>query len=249
MDSLKTVKLEEDEVIVSFDVTSLYTNVPVREAIDVCADLLYSGKYELPPVDKQTFKDLLELCTCNVVMKTHDGFYRQIDGLAMGSPPAPLMANAWLSKFDPLIRGNAQLFARYTDDILRSIKSAEVQQKLSEINSYHPSLKFTIEEENEDRSLPFLDMLLIRLGTLLASTWYNKPTDTGLIMNYHSLAPRKYKRSVVAGFVHRIFRACSSWEYFHTSLEKAKRVLEGNQYPPDFYEPIIASALRKWLEI
>ena len=135
------------------------------------------------------------------------------------------------------------------DDILRSIKRAEVQQKLSEINSYHPSLKFTIEEENEDHSLPFLDMLLIRLGTLLASTWYNKPTDTGLIMNYHSLAPRKYKRSVIAGFVHRIFRACSSWEYFHTSLEKAKRVLEGNQYQPDFYEPIFASALRKCLEI
>ena len=44
MDSLKTVKLEEDEVIVSFDVTSLYTNVPVREAVDLCADLLYSGK-------------------------------------------------------------------------------------------------------------------------------------------------------------------------------------------------------------
>ena len=56
MNSLKIVKLEEDEVIVSFDVTSLYTNVPVREAIDVCADLLYFGKYELPPVDKQMLK-------------------------------------------------------------------------------------------------------------------------------------------------------------------------------------------------
>ena len=68
MDSLKTVKLEEDDVI------------------DVCTDLLYSGKYKLPPVDKQMFKDLLELCTCNIVMKTHDGFYCQIDDLAMGSP-------------------------------------------------------------------------------------------------------------------------------------------------------------------
>ena len=56
MDSLKTVKLEEDEVIVSFDVTSLYTNFPRREAIDVCTDLLYSGKYILPPVDKQMLK-------------------------------------------------------------------------------------------------------------------------------------------------------------------------------------------------
>ena len=92
-DSLKSVKLEEDEEIISFDVVSLYTNVPVQEAIDTCADLLYSGDYQLPPVEKETFKELLQLCTCDVLMQTHDGFYRQTDGLAMGSPPAPLLAN------------------------------------------------------------------------------------------------------------------------------------------------------------
>ena len=83
----------------------------------------------------------------------------------------------------------------------------------------------------------------------LSSTWYNKPTDTGLIMNYHALAPKRYKRSVVSGFVHRIYRACSTWDNFHTSLEKAKRVLEKNQYPPTFYEPIIRQALQDVLNI
>ena len=58
-------------------------------------------------------------------------------------------------------------------------------------------------------------------------------------MNFHALAPKRYKRSVVSGFVYRIHRACSSWWLFHESLEKAKRVLERNQYPPAFYEPII----------
>ena len=79
------------------------------------------------------------------------------------------------------------------DDVLRNIKRAEVRQKLAEINHYHPALKFPIEEENEHYSLAFLDMLIIRLGLLLSSTWYNKPTDTGLIMNYHAMAPRIYK--------------------------------------------------------
>ena len=207
--------------------------------------MLYSGEHQLPPVDKATFKELLKLCTCDVLMKTHDGFYRQIDGLAMGSPPAPLLANAWLSKYDPLIRDNAKLFARYMDDILRSIKRAEVQRKLAEINSYHPFLKFTIEEENEQFSLAFLDMLIYRLGTLLYSTWFMKATDTGLVMNYHALAPRRYKQSVVAGFVHRIYRACNTWKNFHDSLQKAKCILEQNQYPPEFYEPVIQRALEK----
>ena len=88
-DKLHSIVLDEDEVIVSFDVFSLYTNVPVNEAIDVCTEYMFSGKYELPPVSKETFKTLLQLSTCNVVMLTHDGYYRQRDGLAMGSPPAP----------------------------------------------------------------------------------------------------------------------------------------------------------------
>ena len=73
----------------------------------------------------------------------------------------------------------------------------------------------------------------------LSSTWYRKPTDTGLIMNYHALAPKRYKRSIVSGFVHRIYRACSNWSNFHESLEEAKNILEANQYPPRFYGPII----------
>ena len=82
----------------------------------------------------------------------------------------------------------------------------------------------------------------------LSSTWYNKPTDTGLIMNYHALAPKRYKRSVVSGFVYRIYFACSSWEHFHKSLEKAKQILERNQYPPSFYDPIIKDTLNKIIE-
>ena len=128
------------------------------------------------------------------------------------------------------------------DDIIRSIKRRDIESILRAINELHPSLKFTIERENEGR-LPFLDMLIIRMYQKLSSTWYNKPTDTGLVMNYLALAPKKYKRSVVSGFVHRIFRACSTWEHFHASLTKAKCILERNQYPPQFYEPIICQAL------
>ena len=79
----------------------------------------------------------------------------------------------------------------------------------------------------------------------LSSTWYTKTTDTGLVMNFHWLAPKEYKKSVVSGFVHRIYRACSEWHLFHQSLEKAKKILEKNQYPEYFYEPIIGDTLTK----
>ena len=243
-ESLKSVELEEDEVIVSFDVTSLYTNVPVHEAIDICTELLFSGKYQLPPVNKNTFKTLLTISSSNVLMLAHDGYYRQRDGLAMGIPPAPPLANGWLSQYDPRIKGDAKLFSRYMDDIIRSILKDRIESKLLEINSIHTSLKFTIEKE-QNASLPFLDMKIIRENGRLESTWYTKPTDTGLVMNFHSLAPMKYKRSVVTGFVHRIFRSCSTWTNFQESMDRAKQILDKNQYPRSFYDPLIRDTISK----
>ena len=42
-----------------------------------------------PPVDKETFIALATISCTDVMMSTHEGTYKQIDGLAMGSPPPP----------------------------------------------------------------------------------------------------------------------------------------------------------------
>ena len=124
-------------------------------------------------------------------MSTQDGYYFQTDGLAMGSPPAPHFANGWLSQFENTIRENSDIYFRYMDDILQELSKNECEKKLDELNSLHPKLKFTIEREKEGE-LAVLDMKIFHdheTGAL-SSTWYRKPTDTGLIMNYHALAPK-----------------------------------------------------------
>ena len=80
-------------------------------------------------------------------MSTHGDTYQQIDGLAMGLPPPPPLSNIWLSKYEPAIKDDAKLFEQYMDDILRTIKESLTENKLSEINSLHPNLKFTLEVE------------------------------------------------------------------------------------------------------
>ena len=111
----------------------------------------------------------------------------------------------------------------------------------------HPALGFTIERE-VDGQIAFLDMKISNLQGMLSSTWYNKPTDKGLIMNYHALAPKCYKRSGLSGFFHRIHRSCSNWSNFHTSLEKAKQILENNQCPQVFYNLIIEETITGLME-
>ena len=82
------------------------------------------------------------------------------------------------------------------DDILRTIKENLIENKLSEINSSHPNLKFTLEVEKTGE-LPFLDICIEHHQSMLSSTWYCKPTDIGLILNFHAMAPKRYKRSVI----------------------------------------------------
>ena len=48
--------------------------------------------------------------------------------------------------------------------------------------------------------------------------------------------------------VHRIFRACNTWKNIHESLEKAKKILENNQYPPSFYNQIIEKCLNSIID-
>ena len=58
VEKIADIEQPEGHELVSFDVCSLYTNVPVQEAITVCTNLLYSGDYPKPPVSKETFTEL-----------------------------------------------------------------------------------------------------------------------------------------------------------------------------------------------
>ena len=241
---LKNHQIKDNECLVSFDIVSLYTNVPVLEAIDVCADLLFNSMSL--DIDRDTFVELAKLASCDVIFNSHDGFYKQVDGLAMGSAPAPHLANGWLSSFEAAIKGDSPLYYRYMDDIICVADKEEIDNRLDAVNNVHPSLAFTVEVEKQGK-LPFLDMVIYNTEGQLSSGWYRKPTDTGLTLNFHSLAPLRYKKSVVIGFVYRIFNSCSTWSLFHEGMEEAKAILLKNQYPLVFIEQIFNTTLSKIL--
>ena len=84
-------------------------------------------------------------------MLTYNGYYKQTYGLAMGSPPAPPLANGWLSRYDSVIGQDSKVYYRYMDDIIRDIKKNSIDAKLTEINNLHQSLKFTNERAIEGK--------------------------------------------------------------------------------------------------
>ena len=93
------------------------------------------------------------------------------------------------------------------------------------------------------KGIHFLDLCINHVNDKLNFPWYCKPTDTGLLMNYHTLAPTSYERSVVESFVHRVYRACSAEKV--SSLEKFMMIIQQNQYPTNFYDPIFSNTIEK----
>jgi hypothetical protein len=73
----------------SFDVTSLFTNIPVPETINIILSSLFINDSDLcHGFSKKDFKTLLELCTKDNVFIFNDKMYKQVDGAPMGGGAA-----------------------------------------------------------------------------------------------------------------------------------------------------------------
>ena len=121
--------------------------------------------------------------------------FQQIDGVAMGSPLSPALANIFVGYYvNILFASNSKtfLYQRYVDDIfLIFTTEAQCDQFLAVLNCLHPSLRFTVEKE-ENGVLPFLDVKIEKKSTneFLTSD-YRKPTFTGLYTNGNFFEPTK----------------------------------------------------------
>ena len=80
----------------SFDITSLFTNIPLDETINICVDKMYQNKRKIKGLLKHQCKKLLTLTTKSSFFMFNNKYYTQIDGVAMGSPLGPTLANIFL---------------------------------------------------------------------------------------------------------------------------------------------------------
>ncbi|XP_041981008.1 uncharacterized protein LOC121734461 [Aricia agestis] len=156
-DIVKSMRLEPGDTMVGFDVESLFTNVRLKDCIEVIKNKLCD--HELP----KEYIVLIEHCLDGNYLLFRDQYYLQIDGVAMGSPLAPIIANIWMEHFEDLALATGpctvKLWKRYVDDVFCIINGGqqEIEQYVNYLNSIHPKIKFTYEME-KNRCLAFLDV-------------------------------------------------------------------------------------------
>ena len=85
MEVFKDVKLKNDEILVSFDVKSLFTSIPIEEAISVCESRLNEDTTLKTRTDLsvQTIIQLLRFCLTSITFQYDGKHYQQKDGLAI----------------------------------------------------------------------------------------------------------------------------------------------------------------------
>jgi len=100
VDALNDMEVDDHSILVSYDVTSLFTNVPVDETIQILAEKAFKddwfNKQHNLNITKSELVELLNIATKNQLFQFEGSLYEQIDGVAMGSPLGPLMANTFM---------------------------------------------------------------------------------------------------------------------------------------------------------
>ena len=201
---------------IRFDVLSLFTNVPLNETIYIIIKRIYDKKEINTDIPKKEMRELLYLCTKNAHFTLNNKTYFQVDGVAMGSPLGPVLANIFMVKLErntiPALSNDMLLWKRYVDDTICLIKITSINKVLDTLNSYHTNIKFTIEIEPENK-ISFLDVLLIRSNSLISTKVYRKNTNTYIYMNWKSFSPNNWKWGTLKTLVTKDFDKCSTDKY------------------------------------
>ena len=122
IDKLMQFSFNEKQVTVSFDVVSLFTNVPLTETINLIADYVYAETNDsIPSFTKDIFIKLMNLATKGLFLYK-EVLYQQIDGVTMVSPSGPTLANFFMDNLEnKLLQQESdtipKLYLRYVDDI------------------------------------------------------------------------------------------------------------------------------------
>ena len=94
--AVEIVDEQHDRFMSSSDVDSLFTNIPLERTIEICTNELFKESEAVEALSKTEFKELLSLATKNSHFIFDGTLYKQIDGVAIGSPVGPTFANAIL---------------------------------------------------------------------------------------------------------------------------------------------------------
>ena len=237
LNKLKQVKINENSLIVTMDVESMYTNIDHESGLAAVKNAFENNPDPLRP--DQHILDLLELSLKKNDFQFNGETFLQIKGTAMGKKYAPSYANIFMAHFETQALKKCYLkpsvFFRFLDDIfcVWDHGRENLGTFLEIFNSHHPAVKLTanIQEFSND----FLDVTIFK-GPLLKEKGifdtkvYFKPTDTHQLLHKASFHPRHTFKGILKSQILRFYRICSQNSDFDSACSLVFKALSSRGY-------------------
>ena len=216
----------EDTLLVTYDVASLYTNIPLTEAERSVARMLIQSRPHNATPSNQSLLKLLRHVFQGNIFTFSDGdklhHYLQINGVSMGSKCAPSVACVFMGDFERQHLSNPSnnqpqplIWLRYIDDIFAiwSHGKDSLLQFNAWLNSRHPKIQFTCIYSK--LSVDFLDTTVKLIDGSLQTELYIKPTSSLSYLHRDSSHPTHVFQALPYGEFLRVRRNCSTISSFN----------------------------------
>ena len=241
VNKLKEIIVGADEVLMSHDVVSLFTNVPIDKALEIIRRKLHDDPTlkDRTNLDVDDIIELLSMVLNTTYFQYNGSIYQQKFGAAMGGPCSPVVANIMMDylfrKCQDVAPENVRprVALKFVDDSFEVVKRAfmDALNELMNTLDETENLKFTDEKENEHK-LAFLDSLVHRNedGSLY-STVYRKPTHTDQYLHFTSHHPLSQRCGVIRTLMDRADNICTREADRIAEKAHVKQALESCGYP------------------
>ena len=221
--------------MIGLDIENLFPSIPLNESCNIAADILKSTCF--PQMKYENILKILDFCTKDITFEFDGKFFKQINGVPMGSPLSMALSELFLRKLEtekifPFMNAEGiRNYYRYVDDIFLITDSNVNSFQISTwFNTLHSKLIFTFEDENVDNSLNFLDVLVIRYKNLFETRTFRKKIHPLKMCDWNSCIALKYKLNLLKNMIDRTYKICSR-KFLQDDLLQLKLIFLNSHYP------------------
>ena len=252
---INKINPDEDDILITWDIKSLYTNI--KHSI---AKMAISYWIENTSIVDSRFNinmilEGIDLVIKNNNFKFNNVWYNMCQGIGMGSSISPTLASltiAYLEEkmYTRLERDYDLAYRQYVEDNLKRFiddcfmlwkrKYGDYNNLFNVLNNMDDKIEYTM--DTSDTKLPFLDVMVCKVGVHIETDVYHKETDSYNYVTFNSCHTRSTKNNIPYNLSVRLQLIVSNKETRDIRFQELKSILTGKGYPSAVIDMGIDSA-------
>lgn len=249
---LKNTSINNNTKMISYDITNMYSNIPINATIDIIRNKLINNNEQNNTINN-IITIIRNICDQNY-FQFDNKFYKQNDGLPMGSPVSAIMSEIYIQDFEEKIvfgienTHNIILWIRYVDDILvfyNPVTKNEHEIILNKLHTFNDKLKFTFEQEY-NRTINFLDVNIQLINDKIITNVYRKNYNNCTTININSHHPWIQKTNTYYNMINRAFIYTQyNKNNMNKEIKQIKEIARYNGYSNRFIDRLYKKYIEK----